>query len=301
MKTPGKLATSLEEPLCKPCKTVSYTPSGLRIEGDTGRFQTTRLMFRELLSARQLIVRFFIRDISAKYRQSFLGILWVFLVPLATTFIFMFIRKAGVLNIENVQVPYGLYVLAGISFFHLFNGGLIECTNAMVKAGGMIVKINFPRIALVFAASLQTLLEFFIRMTLVVILCMISDIRFNPLHFVYSVLTLIPLYFFMLGIGCMLALIASVLRDIPTLINFIGMGVMLVTPILYPLKPSGTLAAVSAWNPLHYLINLPREMLLYGSSSLTTGFLICAGFSFVLFFTGWRMFYVAQTKITERI
>ncbi len=44
-----------------------------------------RDMFHDLWSGRELAWRLAVRDISAQYRQAFLGILWAFILPLANT------------------------------------------------------------------------------------------------------------------------------------------------------------------------------------------------------------------------
>ena len=61
---------------------IKYTPSGPIHEGISGPFRHIILMFQELLSVRELIWRLFLRDFSARYRQSVLGVAWAILMPL---------------------------------------------------------------------------------------------------------------------------------------------------------------------------------------------------------------------------
>lgn len=58
---------------------VVYTPeSQLRRPRDL-----VQSMWQDLLASRELAWRLMVRDISAQYRQSFLGIFWAFLPPIA--------------------------------------------------------------------------------------------------------------------------------------------------------------------------------------------------------------------------
>ena len=52
-------------------------------------------MFRDLAASRELAWRLFMRDLSARYRQSLLGYVWAFLPPLAATIPFVFLQITG--------------------------------------------------------------------------------------------------------------------------------------------------------------------------------------------------------------
>ena len=58
--------------------------------------QMLRDMVRDLLASRELAWRLAVRDISAQYRQAFLGILWAFILPLANTLVWVFLSGAGI-------------------------------------------------------------------------------------------------------------------------------------------------------------------------------------------------------------
>ena len=54
-----------------------------------------REMFRELFASRELIIRFFIRDFSAKYRQSLFGYFWALIIPFIAIGTFVFLDRTG--------------------------------------------------------------------------------------------------------------------------------------------------------------------------------------------------------------
>ena len=87
---------------------ITYTPEGPSVEGAGGLFLTTRLMWRELVGAWELIWRLFVRDFSARYRQSALGVVWAVVTPLVTVGMFVGMNRSGILTIGDVGVPYPL-------------------------------------------------------------------------------------------------------------------------------------------------------------------------------------------------
>jgi lipopolysaccharide transport system permease protein len=280
---------------------VTYTPKGPAIEGARGFFLTTRLMWRELSSARELIWRLFLRDFSAKYRQSALGVLWAVIMPLIMVGMFVGMNRSGILTIEDVGIPYALYAIIGLTVWNVFTVGLTTTSNALVGAGAMVVKINFPKVALVLAASGQSLVELLIRMVLIALAFVYFGVTPSWGGLFVGILCLVPIYLLMVGIGFVLSLASGVLRDIPNVLNIVLMVVMLLTPVVYPITGESLLARANVWNPLNYLVNVPRDFMVKGHSEFLGEFIWVAVLSPIVFYAGWRLFYLAQTKIAERI
>ncbi|PLZ30315.1 polysialic acid transporter, partial [Fischerella thermalis WC542] len=67
--------------------------------------QLFRAMVYDLLASRELAWRLLVRDISAKYRQSFLGIFWAIIPPVIMAAGFTFAKGSGVVNLGNTELP----------------------------------------------------------------------------------------------------------------------------------------------------------------------------------------------------
>jgi lipopolysaccharide transport system permease protein len=280
---------------------ITYSPAGPRIKGEKGPFLITRLMLRELISSRELIWRFFVRDFSAKYRQSVLGIVWAILMPLIIVGMFIGMKRSAILSFEDVGIPYALYAIVGLTIWNFFTVGLVACTGSIVSAGSMIIKINFPKVALVFAASGQGIVEFIIRAILIAFIFIYYGIMPSWIGLLLGIICLIPVYLLTVGIGFILSLAAGVLRDIINVLNIALMGFMLLTPILYPIKEDSMLARANLWNPFNYLVNVPRDLIFRGTSEHVISFAWFSLFALIIFYIGWKLFFLAQTKIAERI
>jgi len=280
---------------------ITYTPRGPITAGITGPFLVTKLMVLELLSAKELVWRLFIRDFKSKYRQSALGVAWAIVMPLVTVGMFIGMNRSGILNIQDVDIPYPLYAIIGLTIWSVFTVGLTACTSALLTAGSMVVKINFPKAALIFAAAGQGIVEFIIRSALIILAFLYFGVAPHWSGLFIGLICLIPLYLLMVGMGFILSLVAGVLRDILSLLNIALMGIMLLSPILYPITGDSILARANTWNPFNYLVNLPRDLIVKGASDFLTGYIISAIVSIIFFYFGWKLFYLAQTKIAERI
>lgn len=260
-----------------------------------------RLMWDELLSSRELIWRLFVRDFSTRYRQSLFGVVWALITPVVTAGVFIGMSRSGILNIGDIGVPYPLYALIGISIWNIFSGGLTACAQALVAAGNMVEKINFPKVALLVAATGQCLVDFSIRMVLIGLAFIYFGVPPRWGGIALGLISLIPIYLFMIGIGFVLSLATAVLRDISNALNIALLAALLLTPVLYPIKNAHWLPAANNWNPLNYLVNAPRDFIIMGHAELSGGFLLASLFSLVVFYMGWKLFYLAQMKIAERI
>jgi len=280
---------------------ITYTSKGPSVEGHSGIFATTRLMWLELISSKELIWRLFLRDFKAKYRQSALGVVWAVLMPLVTVGMFVSMNRSGILVIQDVGMPYPLYAIIGLSLWSLFTVGLAAITGSLVNAGSMVVKINFPKIALILAASGQGVVEFLIRIILVGLVFLFFGIAPSWVGLFLSLLSLIPLYLIMVGIGFVMSLTAGVIRDVMNVVNVILMGFMLLTPILYPITGDTLLARINVWNPFNYLVNVPRDFMVTGRSDFFAEYIWVSLLAVIVFHVGWRLFYLAQVKIAERV
>jgi len=164
----------------------------------------------------------------------------------------------------------------------------------------MIVKINFSKKSLVIASMGQSIVSFLVQLSLITILMIYyrilpsSGIFMLPIGaFIIIVLTC--------GLGLMFSLINAVVRDIANVLPIFITFMMLLTPVLYAKPKTGILLTITKYNPLYYLVSMPRNFILLGASSLLKGYLIAAGISFVVFIISLIAFHLTETRIAERI
>lgn len=278
-----------------------YTPAGKRIEGTSRNRSITLDILSEAWQTRGLIWRLFVRDFSARYRQSLLGITWVVLTPVLTMGMFLLMRNAGIFTAGNVGVPYPLFAMCGLAIWYLFASGVNGCASALVDAGSLIAKIKVPMSSLVLSSTGQSLVDFLVRSLVIAPIFVWYAFYPSPLDLLLGAVLLTPLVVFMLGCGFILAIVGGLFRDAINALNLALPSLMLLTPILYPLPPDSVLARMNEFNPLYFMITVPRDMILFGHSELWPGFAISAISTLFLLLASWRLLHVAQPKLAETI
>ena len=265
-----------------------------------GYFSIFSEIYNELKKNRWLTYQFFKRDFFAMYKQSFFGVFWVLIIPLVSVGTFIILNLSGIFTIGDIDVPYPIYAVLGMTFWQLFSTGLIASSNSLVQAGSMIVKINFSKKSLVIASFGQSIISFLIQFVLVGILFAFYRIVPN-IAILLTPITLIPIILLTLGLGFILSLLNGVIRDIGNIISLLITFLMFLTPVLYSKPTSGILASITRYNPLYYLVSTPRELILMGKVSEWRGFLISCFISVAVFIICLILFHLTETRVAERI
>jgi lipopolysaccharide transport system permease protein len=118
----------------------------------------------DLWRYRELLVFLAWRDIAVHYKQTVIGIAWAVLRPLATVVVFTFVfRKLANLPADG-DVPYPLFVLAGMLPWQMFATGLSESGNSLVMNANLIAKVYFPRLLVPLASVAVSLVDLLITL-----------------------------------------------------------------------------------------------------------------------------------------
>lgn len=255
-------------------------------------------MWDEALGGRELAWRLFLRDVSVRYRQSVLGVLWVLVLPLFALAVFLVLGRARVLNVPPTDVPYPVFLLFGLALWQLFAQGLAGCTNALVAGGSMVVKINFPKETLVVAALGQALVDFLVRLALVAAVAAAYGVAPRATALL-APLAVVPLVLLTLGLGLALSLLNVVFRDVAPAVTMITSLLMFLTPVAYPAPGGGALGRLMALNPLTPIIDAARQLAFAGTLADPRAFAVAAAASAAVFLVSWRVFHLAEYKMAE--
>jgi lipopolysaccharide transport system permease protein len=284
------------EPVPAAAVEVTYSPG---VQKGFGR-DMWREMYVGFIGSRELTWRLFLRDFSARYRQSFLGYVWAVLPTIVTVVMFVFLSRSQILPIGATTLPYPLYVLVGMTVWLIFSAGITRTTNSLVAAGNLITKVNFPRETVVLAAFLDSLLELFIRFWLVV--AMFLWYREVPCWGALAIpLVLIPLMLMTLGIGFALAAANAVLRDIGTGLGVVMTFAMFLTPVVYPPPTRWPLTLINYVNPVSPFLIAVQDLLAGRELSQPLALACASSLAVLVFVLGWRAFHLALARIVERI
>lgn len=273
-----------------------YTPDSLL----SNPIRMLREMFQDLVASRELAWRLTVRDLSAQYRQTFLGFLWAIILPLANTLVWVFLSRSGVINVSDTLLPYPVYVFTGTMLWAILMDALNAPLQNVAASKSMLARINFPREALVVAGIYQTIVNALIKVTLLLIALVAMGIHpdWGLLLFPIGMLSLI-----LVGtvIGLALTpvglLYADVGRAVPLLMQFL----MYLTPVIFAMPKEGLPATLFHLNPLTPLILTSRDWLT-GLTPVYLGYFVVVNvIALVLLFIFWIVYRLSMPILIERM
>jgi len=259
-----------------------------------------RDMFHDLLASRELAWRLAVRDISAMYRQSFLGLLWALILPLANTVVWIFLSSSGIITVRDTDLPYPVYVFVGTMLWAIFMDAVNSPLQVTTAAKSMLAKINFPRESLVLAGIYQSLFNASIKIVLLLAALVVMGINpgWNILLFPLGLLSLI-----MVGtmIGLMLTPVGLLYTDVGRALPLLMQFLMYLTPVVFPIPAAGWSATVFLANPLTPLIVTTRQWLTGLPTDQLAYFMLINGITLLLLLVFWAIYRLAMPILIERI
>ncbi|MFC1711958.1 ABC transporter permease [Patescibacteria group bacterium] len=261
--------------------------------------RTFKGMVKNIIDSKELIWQLFLRNFKSRYKQSFLGWAWIFLLPIVTMGTFLLLNMSGVIKIGDIPAPYPIYGLLGVSIWGIFSNGWLSLTDSITSAEQLVTKINFPKESLVISSYGHVVVDFLIRLLLVLIVFLVYGLRPSLLLSFFPIFIL-PLILLTLGLGFITSVLNVIVRDTKKIIS-VGMNFFLfLMPIMYTIPEKGLLSVVNKYNPIYFLINTPRDVIISGNINNPVGFVISAVFSLFIFFIGWYIFYISQFILGEK-
>ena len=255
---------------------------------------------RELYRCRDLLWSLALRDIKVRYRQTFLGVAWAVLQPLAFMAIFTLIfGKFG--KVSSDGTPYPLFSYTGLVPWTFFATGLSLAVNSVTANMNLVKKIYFPREVFPFGAILGCFVDFLIASTLVAALMVIYRWSVSP-----QLLWLPWLILLEVGFLASIALFASALnvfyRDIKYIVPLVVQLGLFVTPVIYSVsKVPEHLRPWYMLNPMAVVVDGVRRVILHGQPPELQPLLLATGLVAVLGVITYGYFKRVEVKFADLI
>lgn len=273
-----------------------YTPDSLL----SNPIKMVREMLRDLAGSRELAWRLMVRDLSAQYRQTYLGFLWAIILPLANTLVWIFLSRSGVVNVSDTPLPYPVYVFTGTMLWAILMDALNAPLQMVTASKSMLAKINFPREALLIAGIYQTIVNALIKVALLLIALLAMGIYpgWSALLLPIGLLSLI-----MVGtvIGLALTPVGLLYTDVGKAIPLLMQFLMYLTPVVFAMPKEGLPATVFKLNPLTPLILTARDWLTGLTPEYLGYYVVVNVIAMLLLFMFWVVFRLAMPILIERM
>ncbi len=130
----------------------------------------------ELWHFRELLARLVWRDVSVRYKQTFLGVAWALLVPVFTAAVYVVIfGKFAQFPAGEENTAYPSLVLAGVIPMQYFASSLTGSSMSLAANLQLVTKVYFPRTLLPLGAVIVPLIDFLVGLPVLIALMWYYD------------------------------------------------------------------------------------------------------------------------------
>ena len=239
---------------------------------------------------RFLIYKLVQREISSRYRASLLGLLWSLVTPvlllLVYTFIFSTVFKLRWGGAEEDSINFALVLFVGM-IVHGFFADVINRSPTLVLANvNYVKKVVFPLEVLSTVAVGSALFQTLVQSTVLMVALLITGTELH-LSVLLLPIVMLPLVLLTLGICLFFSSVGVYLRDLSQLVGIITMVMLFMSPVFYPISAVPEhFQTVILMNPLTFIIEQARAVVLYGESIHWFGLAVYFAISLVVYGIG---------------
>jgi lipopolysaccharide transport system permease protein len=192
--------------------------------------------WKELWRYRDLFITLAGRDISVRYKQTALGIMWALLQPFVTMVIFTFVFNRMAKIDSGDGTPYPIFLYVGLLLWQYFSNTLTNASNSMVSNASLIQKVYFPRLIVPATAAITGLIDLGVASIILGGMMVYYHVAPYWEGIIILPILIISAVLFAMGLGMFLAAINIKYRDVRFALPFFIQIMMYVTPVIYPVK-----------------------------------------------------------------
>ena len=260
------------------------------------------LKYKDLLF---LLIR---RDFVTSYKQTILGPIWVVLQALLGSAVFTVIF-GKIANLSTDGHPAFLFYLSGMLGWQYFASVYGVGCNALQSNLMLFSKVYFPRLIPPVGQAIFAIFNFLIQLAVFFIAFVIYQKTTSsvlPLHLtglIFIPLLLLQSIALGLGIGFIISALSVKYRDLSRVAGMATQLILYASPVIYPISEiPEKYQAFMAWNPLVFIIESYRKILLGHSTASTLEFALpSVGLTVVVFFIGLILYNKTQRTYVDYI
>lgn len=256
---------------------------------------STSALLASIVTYRELIFKLARMDVISRYKGSFLGLGWSFFNPLLLlsvyTFVFSFVFKArwGE-GTGDSPTEFALVLFAGLLVHAFFAEVLNRAPALILNNTNYVKKVIFPLEVL----PIATLLAAIFHMMISIVVLVVAFLVFNG-FFHWTVLlipvVILPLSMIMMGFSWFLASLGVFVRDVGQTIGIFTTVLLFMSPVFYPLSSlPEKLQWVMLLNPLTFIIEQARAVLIFGTLPNWAGLLVYSVIGYLWMWIGFMFF-----------
>ncbi len=242
----------------------------------------------------------FLKDFRYRYRQTFFGYFWAVLKPLLIGVPLILIGRQFDLGSDSKDVPYEIYSFAGIILFQIFWEIVMFPQWIMRRSRQFFKNVRVPYESVIFAGLCYSIFNTLIYIAVLAVIFLVCSVHI-PISAAVAVLLIPVILLCGLSIGIFFAPVTLIYLDIRYALPLISTLMLWSVPLVYKSPASGILYHINRFNPLTYLLTVPRE-LIFGHTD--TSLLFFAGsicFFLAFLYIGLKFYFRAMPFAVDQI
>jgi len=189
-----------------------------------------KLYWHDLWRYRELFLVLAWRDITVRYKQTFIGLAWTLLQPLATMLVFTIIFGRLALLPTEGSAPYSILVFAGLLPWQLFSTAMNGAAVSLISNANLISKVYFPRLLVPAAAVVVAFVDFIVSFA--ILLCLMLWHQYPPSwHILFLPIFILMGFLASLGIGLWITALNVKYRDFRYVVPFLLQLGLYISPV----------------------------------------------------------------------
>lgn len=236
-----------------------------------GWFRREELLeFPQILSKKnKLVGSLSVNDFKTKFAGSYLGIIWAFIQPIVTVFVYWFVFEKA-LNVGSqstkagIEVPYVLWLVSGLIPWFYFSDTVSSGTTCLMEYSYLVKKVvfNIRMLPLIKVISSLFVHLFFLAFILIIYGFYGYYPNIYMLQMLYYSFCMMILS---LGIVSLTSAVVVFFRDLAPMVNIFLQILVWATPIMWNIEAvhfGGAVRFLLKLNPMYYVISGYRDALI---------------------------------------
>ena len=252
-----------------------------------GRPLSWRDELRDLRGRSALLRELVHRDLTIRYRRSFLGFVWTMLHPLSLMLIFVIVFS-GIL--ASRAPHYETYFLSAYVAWNFFAQTTVNAMASVAWNGPLMKRVRVPPSIFTIATVVSGIVNLGLSLLVLFPIMLIVGAPIHATLFFLPV-SLLLVGIFTLGVSLALTAISTFFGDVREMVQAGMPALMYLTPIIYPISvvPDRYRWLIKL-NPLVYIIEIVRDPIYYGILPSPQTMLVAVVISLGSLATGWMIF-----------
>lgn len=255
--------------------------------------------FKEVYAFRSILKSLIIKSLVGRYRHSYLGLAWHFLVP--SIMLLVYYIAFSQLRAESLP-NFWIFLGAGLFPFHFMINNLTNGCSAIIAEANLIKKIYFPREIVVFSQIIVSLIVFVISYAGLLLIVLFAKPEYCSLSLLFLPVLIGIMFVFVMGYSLMLSAISVYVRDVMYFINATSVIFYFLSPIYFSCSETTGILNICVWlNPFSYFIESFHTIVYNGGFPEYTIIVMCILLSVGMFCIGFVVFNKLKNGFAERL